>query len=105
MTSYGRESLGRPPRGGGGSGRGVWGRGGEMVSGVFDRVHLFADGADIFDYKSDRAGDAASLQLATDKYTPQMATYRQALAKLTGLAESAIRCKLVFTHPCAVVEV
>ena len=79
--------------------------GGEMVSGVFDRVHLFADGADIFDYKSDRAGDAASLQLATDKYTPQMATYRQALAKLTGLAESAIRCKLVFTHPCAVVEV
>jgi len=34
-----------------------------------------------------------------------MATYRQALAKLTGLAESAIRCSLLFTHPYTLVEV
>jgi hypothetical protein len=49
-------------------------------------------------------GDDLSLEQAAEKYAPQMATYRQALAKLTGLAESAIRCSLVFTHPCTVVE-
>ena len=76
----------------------------EMISGVFDRVHVYADRAEIIDFKSDRVGDESSLQQAAKKYEPQMATYRQALAKLTGLAESAIRCSLVFTHPCTVVE-
>jgi ATP-dependent exoDNAse (exonuclease V) beta subunit len=76
----------------------------EMISGVFDRVHVYADRAEIIDFKSDRVGDDLSLEQAAEKYAPQMATYRQALAKLTGLAESAIRCSLVFTHPCTVVE-
>jgi len=67
-------------------------------------VHVYADRAEIIDFKSDRVGDESSLQQAAKKYEPQMATYRQALAKLTGLAESAIRCSLVFTHPCTVVE-
>jgi ATP-dependent helicase/nuclease subunit A len=77
----------------------------EMISGVFDRVHVFADRAEIIDFKSDRVGDKPSLEQAAEKYAPQMATYRQALAKLTGLTESAIRCSLLFTHPCALVEV
>ena len=34
-----------------------------------------------------------------------MATYRQALAKLTGLKEFSIECSLVFTQPCRVIEV
>jgi len=77
----------------------------EMISGVFDRVHVYADRAEILDFKSDRVGDEPSLEQAAKKYVPQMAAYRQALAKLTGLPESTIRCSLVFTHPCAVVDV
>ena len=64
----------------------------EMISGVFDRVHVYADQAEVLDFKSDRVGDDLSLEQAAKKYEPQMATYRQALARLTGLAESAIRC-------------
>ena len=77
----------------------------QFISGVFDRVHVYADRAEIIDFKSDRVSDEASLKQATEKYAPQMATYRQALAKLTGLAESAIRCSLLFTHPRRVIEV
>ena len=77
----------------------------EFISGVFDRVHVYANRAEIIDFKSDRVSDEASLKQAAEKYGPQMATYRQALAKLTGLAESAIGCSLLFTHPRRVIEV
>jgi len=77
----------------------------EMISGVFDRVHVYADRAEVLDFKSDRVGDESLLQQAAKKYEPQMATYRQALAKLTGLKEFSIECSLVFTHPCRVIEV
>ena len=66
----------------------------ELISGVFDRVHLFADHAEIIDFKTDKAGEDT-----VDQYQPQMQLYRSALAKLTGLEESAVRCSLVFTHP------
>ncbi|MAE32250.1 MAG: hypothetical protein CMO43_11800 [Verrucomicrobiales bacterium] len=79
--------------------------GDEMLSGTFDRVHLFADHAEIMDLKTNRVGDDTSLKLAAEKYSVQMTAYRQALAKLTGLAESDIRCSLVFTHPRSLVEV
>ena len=76
----------------------------EMISGVFDRVHLFADRAEIIDFKSDRVGDQASMKKAAERYTPQMTTYRQALAKLTGMAEQKISIRLIFTHTARVVE-
>jgi ATP-dependent exoDNAse (exonuclease V) beta subunit len=76
----------------------------EMISGVFDRVHVYGDLAEIIDFKTDRVGDEASLKQAAEKHAPQMTTYRQALAKLTGFAESTIRCNLMFTHSCTVVE-
>jgi ATP-dependent exoDNAse (exonuclease V) beta subunit len=76
----------------------------EMISGVFDRVHVYGDRAEIIDFKTDRVGDEASLKQAAEKHAPQMTTYRQALAKLTGFAESTIRCNLMFTHSCTVVE-
>lgn len=79
--------------------------GNELISGVFDRVHVYAGRAEIIDFKSDRVGDKLSLEQAAEKYAPQMATYRQALAKLTGLTESAVRCSLLFTHPYTLVEV
>ena len=77
----------------------------EMISGVFDRVHVYGDRAEIIDFKSDRVRDDLSLEQAAEKYAPQMKTYRQALTKLTGWPESTIRCCLVFTHPCVVVDV
>ena len=77
----------------------------EMISGVFDRVHVYGDRAEIIDFKSDRVRDDLSLEQAAEKYAPQMTTYRQALTKLTGWPESTIRSCLVFTHPCVVVDV
>ncbi len=76
----------------------------ELISGVFDRVHLFDNRAEIIDFKTDRVGDEASLKQAVEKHAHQMATFRQAFAKLTGFAESTIRCNLMFTHSCTVVE-
>ena len=76
----------------------------EIISGVFDRVHLFADRAEIIDFKSDRVGDEPSMKKAAERYTPQMTTYRQALAKLTGMAEQKISIRLIFTHTARVVE-
>ncbi len=76
----------------------------EMISGVFDRVHLFPDCAEIIDYKSERVLDEEDLHQVTKKYTPQMTIYRQALARLTGLAQSSIHCSLFFTHSGKVVE-
>jgi len=72
---------------------------GEIVSGVFDRVHLFTYRAEIIDFKTDKSG-----QDSAEIYRPQMELYRQALAKLTGLSEEAIRCYLLFTHDQSIVE-
>jgi len=73
---------------------------GAMVSGVFDRVHLFSDRAEIIDFKTDKAG-----QEAVDLYREQLQIYRQALAKLTGFEELAIRTQLFFTHTKTLLEV
>ena len=72
---------------------------GEIVSGVFDRVHLFTDRAEIIDFKTDKSGEDSA-----EIYRPQMQLYRQALAKLTGLSEETIRCHLLFTHDQSIVE-
>ena len=73
---------------------------GEMVSGVFDRVHLFSDNAEIIDFKSDKIGGAG-----VKLHIFQLQSYRKALAKLTGLDESVIKCKLFFTYSREVLEV
>ena len=64
--------------------------GDELISGVFDRVHLFADSAEIIDFKTEKAGEEAA-----DRHRPQLQLYRSALAKLTGLEESAISSQLL----------
>ena len=74
--------------------------GDEMISGVFDRVHLFADRAEIIDFKTEKAGGEAA-----DRYCPQLQLYRSALAKLTGLEEPAISCQLLFTHTRSLLDV
>jgi len=42
---------------------------------------------------------------AAEHHQPQLALYRRVLARLTGLSEKAITCKLVFTRSTQVVEV
>lgn len=78
---------------------------GEWVSGVFDRVTLERDASGrfvaghIIDYKTNRVSTPAELDEATEHYRSQMTIYRTALARLTGLAESAIGAELIFTRP------
>ena len=77
---------------------------GEFCSGVFDRVVLFGDTAHIIDFKTDRVNDD-TIADAAEHHQPQLALYRRVLARLTGLSEKAITCKLVFTRSTQVVEV
>ena len=78
--------------------------GGEFCSGVFDRVVLRKDNAEIIDFKTDRV-DSNGLAEAVQRHQPQLALYRRVLARLTGLKEEAITCRLVFTRPARVMEV
>jgi ATP-dependent exoDNAse (exonuclease V) beta subunit len=84
---------------------------GDWVSGVFDRVVLErdADGqfvrGQILDFKTDEAPDEAALQEKAAGYAPQLALYRRAVARLTGLAETQISTSLVFLRALKVVGV
>ena len=77
--------------------------GDRWISGQFDRVHLHRDAAgragsaEIIDFKTDRIVDAEALVTATARHRPQLLVYREALARLCGLPESAIMARLVFT--------
>lgn len=77
---------------------------GEWVSGIFDRVHLTRDaegrctGAWIIDFKTDEIAHEDALAAKLAGYAPQIALYREALQKLTGLAAASIRCSLLFTR-------
>ena len=73
--------------------------GNKMISGVFDRVHLFADRAEIIDFKTNTEGEGTA-----ERYTPQLQLYRSALAKLTGLEEAAVRWLLIFTYTRSVLK-
>jgi len=76
---------------------------GEFCSGVFDRVVLHDGCAQIIDFKTDRV-EADTIDAAVKRHQPQLALYRRVLARLTGLAEKDITCKLVFTRPARVME-
>lgn len=79
---------------------------GEWLSGVFDRVVIEPDRASIFDFKTDRvAGDKESLDRAVEKYRPQLETYRQVLARMTGLPGGKIDTGLIFTRVPRLVRV
>ena len=77
---------------------------GEWVSGIFDRVHLERDSggryisAWVIDFKTDEVGSDAALQEKLDGYAPQIALYRTAIMKLTGLAADKVKCSLLFTR-------
>ncbi|GAT35505.1 ATP-dependent exoDNAse (exonuclease V) beta subunit [Terrimicrobium sacchariphilum] len=64
---------------------------GRRVAGVFDRVVVQADQALLLDFKTDDA-EPAELE---KRHGKQIAVYRECLAALTGLPESAIEARLV----------
>jgi len=77
----------------------------QWVSGVFDRVNLFADRAQIIDFKTNLVDTGKDIESAVEHYRPQMETYRVALARLTRLPAEKIECLLVFTRPGRVVKI
>ncbi len=77
---------------------------GDWISGTFDRVLLERDaagaltGAWIVDFKTDDIADDAALDEKCQGYAPQIALYRSAIARLTGLPLEAVRASLLFTR-------
>jgi ATP-dependent helicase/nuclease subunit A len=80
---------------------------GTWLTGVFDRVVIERgpDGrprrAIIYDFKTDRVEPTATLTAAAQRHAGQLASYRLAVARLTGLAPEDIAAELVFTARCA----
>lgn len=72
------------------------------VTGTMDRVVIErrADGvalrATVYDFKTDRI-EESQMAATARKYDSQMRLYRQAVARLTGLSEPAVRGLVVFT--------
>jgi len=77
----------------------------EWLSGTFDRVVIEPDCATIQDFKTDKVESAEALAARVEGYTPQLHTYREVLSRMIGLPTSVIRCQLLFTHRCEVVDV
>ncbi|MBI5768020.1 MAG: UvrD-helicase domain-containing protein [Verrucomicrobia bacterium] len=77
---------------------------GAWVSGVVDRVIVEreADGrarrATVFDFKTDALPDETEVAAAVARHAAQLLVYRRAVARLTGLGESAVKGELVFTR-------
>ena len=71
------------------------------ITGIFDRVVCFRDGAWIQDFKTNDKVNASTIE----KYRFQMELYRRVLADMLGFQENAIRCQLLFTKMSRVVEV
>ncbi|MEI7900834.1 MAG: UvrD-helicase domain-containing protein [bacterium] len=86
---------------------------GQWTSGTFDRVVFTRQagewGAAIYDYKSNRKSngesDAAFESRMTEAYAPQMAAYRQAVAKLAGISQERISASLLLTETLSCVPV
>lgn len=77
---------------------------GAWITGIFDRVIVVRDAtrrvvaAQVIDFKTDRADDAAELAVLVRRHAPQVEIYRRAAAVLTGLAPAAVEARLVFTR-------
>ena len=78
---------------------------GELCSGVFDRVVMRTDCAEIVDFKTDRVQDEAELTLVVERHRPQLDWYRRVLMQMNGLAADQITCRLLFTHIQRLVDV
>ena len=84
------------------------GGGDALWTGSFDRVVLGLEGvlvvaAELIDFKTDRV-EGQRLEASVERYRPQLEAYRRVLAHLTGLAEGAIRARLLFLHQGVVLD-
>ncbi len=83
----------------------------EWLTGTFDRVTVEKDEsgriqrASILDFKTDKADPATPLDVAESGYAGQLHVYRRVLAFMTGLEETEISCRLLFTQRRELVEV
>jgi ATP-dependent exoDNAse (exonuclease V) beta subunit len=57
------------------------------------------------DFKTDEAADEDALEEKAAGYAPQLALYRRAVAKLTGLMEAQISMQLLFLRALRLVKV
>ena len=79
------------------------------VTGTIDRVVIecAADGrvlrATVYDFKTERVEEAEAIAAAR-RHDSQMRLYRQAVSRLTGLPEAAVRAVVVFTRLRRLVE-
>lgn len=72
----------------------------DLFTGAFDRVVLHkrqgrVDRVELWDFKTDRV-NTENMQAVTERYRPQLAAYRQALAVLLDLPTNAITARLLF---------
>jgi len=76
---------------------------GRWVSGVFDRVVVYADDkgkpqqVDIIDFKTNHVDDPATVMEHAEPYRLQLETYRSVVQRLLGVNEAQVRMILVFT--------
>jgi ATP-dependent exoDNAse (exonuclease V) beta subunit len=78
---------------------------GNWISGTFDRVIVWRDAARLIDFKTDDISAEGALEDKLKGYAPQIALYRQAIARLTGLSMDKVSCELLFTRQCRFVAV
>ncbi|MBL9131489.1 MAG: UvrD-helicase domain-containing protein, partial [Verrucomicrobiaceae bacterium] len=78
---------------------------GEWLSGTFDRVMIEPHRATILDFKTDKPDTEEAFRARVDGYRPQLETYREVLARMTGLPHDQIACRLLFTNRREVVAV
>jgi len=74
---------------------------GQRISGVFDRVVIHADRAELIDFKTDK-GTAAQLR---ETHTPQLRLYRQSLASLLRWPEAQISVAIAGVRNGALIPV
>jgi ATP-dependent exoDNAse (exonuclease V) beta subunit len=72
-----------------------------LLTGFIDRLVVTYDGetpiaAEVIDHKTDHIDSPETLAERTEHYRPQLEAYRGAVARMTGLAETAITCRLLF---------
>ncbi len=82
----------------------------ELLSGTIDRLVLVRQSgrltaAEVIDYKTDTVTSPAQLSELTEFYRPQLAAYKQAAERITGLPAECITAKLVFLSVDEVVPI
>ena len=84
---------------------------GEWISGTVDRVNLTLDSAGcitratIIDFKTDDVPDEAALADKVKGYRPQIALYKQAVARLAGIRKEEVKARLLFVRAEVLAEV